>query len=113
MTLDVTVDVVPLRTDSDGVVRIGKTRVTLDTVVAAFLDGATPEELAQPYPTLDLADIYQVIGYYLHHRQEVTAYLEQRQAEADRVRRDTEGRLDPVGVRERLLARHGGLRQET
>ena len=108
MTLALTVYTVPLRTDADGVVRIGKTRVTLDTVVTAFLDGATPEEIAQQYPTLDLADIYQVIGYYLHHRQEVTAYLEQRQAEADRVRQDTESSLNPVGIRERLLARRQG-----
>lgn len=108
MTLPLTVYPMPLRTDADGVVRIGKTRVTLDTVVTAFLDGATPEEIAQQYPTLDLADIYQVIGYYLHHRQEVTTYLEQRQAEADRVRQDTESRLAPAGIRERLLARRQG-----
>ena len=34
---------VPLRTDADGVVRVGRTRVTLDTVVAAFEEGATAE----------------------------------------------------------------------
>ena len=108
MTLTLTVDTIPLHTDSDGVVRIGKTRVTLDTIVAAFLDGATPEEMARQYPTLDLADIYQVLGYYLHHQQAVMDYLAHRQAEIDRVRWETESRWDPVGVRERLLARRQG-----
>ena len=37
----------PLTVDEGGVVRVGKTRVTLDTLVAAFFDGATPEEIAQ------------------------------------------------------------------
>jgi uncharacterized protein (DUF433 family) len=40
----------PLNADQDGVVRIGKTRVTLDTVIHAFKHGATPEEIAQRYP---------------------------------------------------------------
>ncbi len=41
----VVTEVVPLTSDADGVIRIGATRVTLDTVVAAFLDGATAEEI--------------------------------------------------------------------
>ena len=98
-------EVVPLRADADGVLRVGKTRVTLDTVVAAFSDGATAEEIAQRYPSLDLADVYQVIGYYLRRPTEVEAYLRRRRAKAARVRRENEARFDPRGVRDRLLAR--------
>ena len=47
MTLTIATEPIPLRMDSDGVVRVGKTRVTLDTVVAAFVEGATAEEIAQ------------------------------------------------------------------
>ena len=79
MPLPLTADPAPLEMDDDGVVRVGKTRVTLDTVVAAFLDGATAEEIAQQYPFLLLADIYHVIGHYLRHRPEVDTYLRQRQ----------------------------------
>jgi uncharacterized protein (DUF433 family) len=96
---------VPLRTDADGVVRVGRTRVTLDTVVAAFEEGATAEEIVQQYPSLDLADVYSVIGFYLRHRSEVGAYLRQRQQQADAARAYSESRHDPSGVRERLLAR--------
>ena len=36
---------IPLKTDSEGVVRVGNTRITLDTVIAAFKEGATAEEI--------------------------------------------------------------------
>ena len=99
---------VPLATDADGVVRVGGTRVTLDTVVAAFEDGATAEEVVYQYPSLGLADVYSVIGYYLQRRSEVEAYLRQRQQRADEVRQQNEARFDPRGIRGRLLARRAG-----
>ncbi|MGB9181073.1 MAG: DUF433 domain-containing protein [Pyrinomonadaceae bacterium] len=98
-------ETIPLETDADGVMRVGKTRVTLDTVVTAFNDGATAEEIAQQYPSLDLADVYYVIGYYLRQRAEVEEYLARRCEEAERVREENELRFDPHGVRDRLLAR--------
>jgi len=95
----------PLREDADGVVRIGGTRVTLDTVVSAFNNGANAEEIASQYPALDLADVYSVIGYYLRERDSIDAYLRRRRQDAERVRADNEVRFDPDGVRDRLLAR--------
>ncbi|WP_242054734.1 DUF433 domain-containing protein [Nostoc sp. FACHB-190] len=58
MTLAIALEPTPIETDSDGVVRVAKTRVTLDTVVTAFLEGCTPEEIAEQYPSLQLPDIY-------------------------------------------------------
>ena len=95
---------VPLETDADGVVRVGDTRVTLDTVITTFKNGATAEEIAQQYP-LHLADIYAVISYYLRHTQAVEDYLSKRQEQAVKVREENETRFDPTGIRERLLAR--------
>ncbi|MFV9504238.1 MAG: DUF433 domain-containing protein [Oscillochloridaceae bacterium umkhey_bin13] len=105
MTLAVSPETIPLQAGSDGVVRIAGTRVTLDTVVGAFHDGATPEAIVQQYPSLALADVYAVIGYYLRHQDEVTTYLHARQVEATQIRANNEARFNPVGVRERLLAR--------
>ncbi|HTF91805.1 MAG TPA: DUF433 domain-containing protein [Verrucomicrobiae bacterium] len=105
MTLAISVEPVPLQTDTDGVVRIANTRVTLATVIGAFLDGAAAEEIAYQYPSLDLADVYAVIAYYLRRRSDVDAYLQQRHEQADSVRKQNEIRFDPTGVRERLLAR--------
>ena len=100
--------IVPLSTDKDGVIRVGSTRVTLDTVISAFLDGATAEEIVHQYPSLQLADVYSVIGYYLKQRDEVDAYLQRRREHAERVRRQNEARYDPAGIRDRLLARRAG-----
>ncbi|MGH9839823.1 MAG: DUF433 domain-containing protein [Blastocatellia bacterium] len=96
---------VPIMTDIDGVIRVGGTRVRLDTVVYAYNEGATPEEIVEQYPSLDLADVYAVIGYYLQNRAEVEAYLNERQIERERVKQVNEARFDPQGIRDRLLAR--------
>lgn len=105
MYLAVEPESVPLVTGGDGVVRIEATRVTLDTVVAAFREGATAEEISQQYPTLRLADVYSVIGYYLRHRAAVDDYLEGQSSKSAEVRRENEARFDPTGIRDRLLAR--------
>jgi uncharacterized protein (DUF433 family) len=69
---------VPLRTDAAGVLRVGKTRVSLDSVIAAFNEDATPEEIVQQYDVLALADVYTVIAYYLEYQSEIDAYLAKR-----------------------------------
>ncbi len=101
----------PLRTDADGTVRIGQTRVTLDTVVEAFNEGLTAEEIAQQYPSVELADVYAAISYYLRYRDHVESYLEERGAMAAKLRRKIEARCSPAVFRERLLARQRQLRR--
>ncbi|MBA2377281.1 MAG: DUF433 domain-containing protein [Rubrobacter sp.] len=105
MTLAVDYEPIPLAVGRDGVARVGGTRVTLDTLVAAFHEGATAEEIAQQYPSLRLADVYSVVGYYLRRRGEVEGYLRGREQRADEIRRENESRFDPDGVRDRLMAR--------
>ena len=97
--------IVPLFTDPNGTIRVSGTRVTLDTIITAFCAGATAEEIAQKFPTVTLADVYQVIAHYLNHTAEIDAYLAQRQIEAAAMQHEIERRFDPVGVRARLLAR--------
>lgn len=105
MSLAVDPEPIPLVTGMDGVARVGMTRVTLDTVVAAFREGATAEDIAQQYPTLRLADVYSVISYSLRHEAEVDAYLADRQRQGAEVRSENEVRFDPTEVRDCLLAR--------
>jgi uncharacterized protein (DUF433 family) len=88
MTLTIGGDPASITIDPDGVARVGGTRVTLDTVVGAFEQGATPEEIALRYDTLQLADVYAAIAYYLKHRAEVDHYLAKRRLDAERVRRE-------------------------
>lgn len=108
MSLPLTADPPPLTAGDDGVVRVGGTRVTLDTVVEAFREGLTVEELQQQYPSLDLPPVYAAISYYLHHRHEVEEYLRERARHREEVRREAETCFDPTGIRDRLLARARG-----
>ena len=95
MSFPATTEPLPLMPGPDGVVRVGSTRVTLDTVVAAFREGLTPEGIVDEYPSLRLADVYFVVGYFLSHVDEVESYLASRQRQADAVRRENEARFDP------------------
>lgn len=104
-TLTLVVEPPPLKADADGVVRVGGTRVTLDTVVAAFCEGATAEEIVYQYPALQLADVYAVISYYLRRTEEVQDYLQQREHQAAVVRTQNEARFFESNIRTRLLAR--------
>lgn len=96
----------PLRTDRHGVVRVGNTRVPLDTVIQSFQAGESPEQIVDGFPTLDLADVYAAISYYLRYRQEVDLYLEERERQAEAIRAEVEARQgSSERLRERLLAR--------
>jgi uncharacterized protein (DUF433 family) len=96
---------VPLSQDQAGVLRVTGTRVSLDSVIFVFNEGATPEEIVQQYPTLDLKDVYAVISYYLQNLAEVESYLAQRQVERKEIKKEIESRFDPHGIRERLMSR--------
>lgn len=77
----------------------------------ALAEGATAEEIAQQYPSLRLADVYSVLGYYLRHRSDVDGYLRRRSEQAAAVRSRNEARASPVGIRDRLQARRAGRRR--
>ncbi len=98
------IEEIPLAKDPHGVYRIGATRVTLDLLARAFKRGATAEEIVQKFPTLELADVYQVIGYYLKYRTELDEYLKRREHEENALV-VAHQEWSPAGLRERLLAR--------
>ncbi|MBE9110881.1 DUF433 domain-containing protein [Nodosilinea sp. LEGE 07298] len=105
MTLVLEQETPPLHADVTGAVRVGRTRVLLETVIRAFQDGASPETIIQRYSTLSLSDVYNTIGYYLRHQDTVEIYLKQREQLAKAVQQ----RLDSVqsdlsSIRSRLLA---------
>jgi uncharacterized protein (DUF433 family) len=105
MALAVEAVPLPVAADPNGVLRVGGTRVTLDTVVGAFNGGSAPEEIVLRYDSLRLDDVYLVLGYYLRHRAEVDAYLTARHRRGEERRAEAEAQLPWRDVRERLLAR--------
>jgi uncharacterized protein (DUF433 family) len=97
---------VPLTTNEQGVLRITGTRVSLDSVIAAFDVGATPEQIVYKFPTLKLEDVYAVIAYYLRHQAEVQSYLTEQRKEAEALLTEIEAEFSPPqNLRERLLKR--------
>ncbi|MBV6442163.1 MAG: DUF433 domain-containing protein [Haliscomenobacteraceae bacterium CHB4] len=96
---------VPLKIDAAGVVRVGETRVTLDTVIGAFKNGATSEEIVFQFPVLELSDVYAIIGFYLKNQAGVERYLTQQKAGAESIRQKIEAKFPPAGIRQRLLQR--------
>jgi uncharacterized protein (DUF433 family) len=86
---------VPIRTDDQGTIRVSGTRVTLDTLIARYHQGDTPEAIHEGFRTVPLMDIYAVIAYYLANRAEIDRYLKQRDDEAERIRREVEAKASP------------------
>jgi uncharacterized protein (DUF433 family) len=89
--------------DEHGVMRIGQSRVMLDSIVAGFEQAHSPETLQQQYPALSLEEVYRAITYYLAHTDQVHAYLKRQDElwEAWRARSAT--RSSPVVERLRAL----------
>lgn len=79
----------PLKMDEHGVIRVSGTRVTLDTVIACYHQGDSPEAIHEGFDVLLLNDIYAVIAYYLAHRDELDAYLKRGQEDAERLKATT------------------------
>jgi uncharacterized protein (DUF433 family) len=112
MPLTIHTDPVPLRTDEHGAIRVGNTRVLLDVVIWEYQDGASPEEIVLAYSTLQLADVYAVIAYYLRHQEEVDNYLQEGEIAAEQLRREIEAKQPSrAGLREQLLARRAEMEQ--
>jgi uncharacterized protein (DUF433 family) len=95
----------PLCQTEDGVIRVKDTRIPLERIVRAFLAGSTPEQIVQDYDVLTIEDAYAVINYYLHHRDEIDAYLANAAQESTNTREEIENAWDPTGIRARLAAR--------
>jgi len=96
----------PLRENPETkTVRVGNTRVSLDSVIHTFHRGSTPEEIVQQFPALELADVYDVIGHYLKHRDEIDLYIEERTKEVEDLKSRIKDEFGLTGLRERLLNR--------
>jgi uncharacterized protein (DUF433 family) len=96
-----------VRVDEHNVYRIGDTRVMLDSVIAGFHQGHSPETIRQQYPVLTLEEVYGSIAYYLSHNQEIDAYLKRQEAVWEQSRRVSEQQPSPVVERLRALRKAG------
>lgn len=79
----------------DGCYWVAGTRVSLDSVAHAFLNGESAESIAQSFPVLSLEQVYGAIASYLAHRDEVDAYLERARAQYETLLREAR-EADPM-----------------
>lgn len=80
----------PVWMDEHADIYAGRSNVLLDTIIDEYKAGTSPEDIARAYDTVPLADIYEVISYYLRYRDVVEAYLKRREAEAEELRKKIE-----------------------
>jgi uncharacterized protein (DUF433 family) len=66
---------------------IAGARVSLDSVVIAFQSGLSPETIASEcFPSLTLEQVYGAVIYYLGHKTEIDKYLEETEADFEKLR---------------------------
>ena len=65
---------------------IAGSRVSLDSIVFGFLDGASPEAIQHSFATLTLEQVYGGIAFYLANRAEIDEYLEDADQDFEKLR---------------------------
>lgn len=106
MVVSIASDPIPLRVTEEGPIYVGETRVPLDLVIVAYLNGESAEGIAEQYDTLDLGDVYAVLGYYLRHQDEIDEYMKERRQYAADIKAKIEAQQgNQLGLRDRLSAR--------
>jgi hypothetical protein len=81
-------------------------------LLASYHNGSTLEEIAIQFSVLRLEDIYTSIAYYLNHRQEIDSCLEQRDQQAQQLRRQLTQEHNLVDLRQRLFTRQSQKESE-
>jgi uncharacterized protein (DUF433 family) len=86
---------IPLHMDDNGKIRVGDTRVLLELVIHAYLQGETAESIVDSYSTLKLSDVYAVLAYYLENHAEVDAYVRKAEEQVDQIQQQVEADYSP------------------
>jgi uncharacterized protein (DUF433 family) len=76
----------PYTEERDGGLCVAGTRVSLDSVVIRFQQGASPEKIAQSFPVLKLSQVYGAIAYYLENEKTIGEYIAEGERDLERSR---------------------------
>jgi len=74
----------PYIEERNGGLYVAGTRVSLDSVVILFQEGASPEKIVQSFSTLKLSQVYGAIAYYLENEQAINEYIAEGEREFER-----------------------------
>ncbi len=88
----------------DGNLYVGPSRVTVESVIARWQSGRTPEEIHAGFPSVPLVAVYGTITYYLEHKDELDAFFRETE-ELDEARRAADEAARPefyASIRQRI-----------
>lgn len=71
-----------------GRLRLEGTRITVNQIVVLYKQGYTPEEIADQYSHLSLAQVYAALAHYHANKKEVEADLIAEKEEASRLEQE-------------------------
>jgi uncharacterized protein (DUF433 family) len=92
-----------VRVDEHGVHRVGRTRVSLESVVYGFKQGFSAETIQDQYPALSLEEVYGAIAFYLGNQEAVEDYLKRQEKVWEEFRAKVDQERNPVVERLRKL----------
>lgn len=69
--------------------RVTGSRVSLDSVIHMYHEGADPETIVRQFPSLSLEQVYGAIAFYLRNREAIDEYLEEQRKRWDKLRRES------------------------
>lgn len=87
----------------DGGWRVAGSRVSLDSVVHAYLRGESPESICDGFEALTLEQVHGAIAFYLHNRAAIDKFLADQQALFETLAAESRQRNAPL--LQRLLQR--------
>ena len=76
----------PYIEERDGGLYVAGTRVSLDSVVICFQQGASPKKIVQSFPALKRSQVYGAIAYYQENEKAIGEYIAEGERELDRSR---------------------------
>jgi uncharacterized protein (DUF433 family) len=94
-----------LTRDDVGSIRLAGHRIDLAHVLHCYNEGYSAETLWSEYPTVPLAVIHKLIGFYLENQAELDAYLAEYASEMNRERRSPAPGPTTAEMRQRLQAK--------
>ena len=95
---------IPLDLLENGAIRVRGTRIPFESLIYEFRNGATPEQIATDFDTLDLADVYTVSAFYLRNRLAVDEYIAGIEQLAGQLRKDIEADQQTQKLTDRFRA---------
>ena len=102
----------PIGWMANGAARVKGTRVPVELVLWSYKQGMRPEEIVDCYPTLQLADVYALVAYYLRNAEEMEAYLRETEEASEQAYAEWQANNPDPGFMERLRARREASQKE-